>query len=116
MAAKKSKTELFGKHPLAKAIEPVIETWAKSGYPAVNGREITATTRELFHWWFSEQVHEPDAFHICQRRALETIVYCYEILGIPHIGSLFETFSSGLLEKENLKKSRAKNKKRQGKR
>jgi len=104
MAAKKSKTELFGKHPLAKAIEPVIEDWAKGGYPAVNGKQITDVTRELFNWWFSEQVHEADTFHICQRRALEAIVYCYEILGVPLVETLFETFSSGLLERENLKK------------
>lgn len=104
MAAAKSKPQLFGKHPLAKAIEPVIDTWAESGYPAVNGKQITDTTRDLFNWWFSDQVHEPDSFHICQKRALETIVYCYEILGIPIVESLFETFSSGLLEKENLKK------------
>lgn len=103
-AAKKSKTELFGKHPLARAIEPVIKEWSESNYPAVNGKQITDTTRELFNWWFTELVHEPDAFHICQRRALETLVYCYEILGMPLVESLFEIFSSGLLERENLKK------------
>jgi len=104
MAAKKSKTELFGKHPLAKAIEPVIEEWAGNGYPAVNGRQITDVTRELFNWWFTEQAHEEDAFHICQRRALETLVYCYEILGVPLVKILYETFSPVLLEQENLKK------------
>ena len=31
MKRKKSKTELFGKHPLAKSIEPVIEEWSKKG-------------------------------------------------------------------------------------
>jgi type III restriction enzyme len=103
-SVKKSKTELFGKHPLAKAIEPVIKEWSESNYPAVNGKQITETTRELLNWWFTELVHEPDAFHICQRRALETIVYCYEILGMPLVESLFEIFSSGLLDKENLKK------------
>src|SRR3989344_5031969 len=101
--AKKSKTELFGKHPLAKAIEPVVEEWSKNNYPAVNGKEITYVTRELFKWWFSDQAHENENFHICQKRALETIIYCYEILNIPLVETLFEIFSSNLLEKENLK-------------
>lgn len=104
-AAKKSKTELFGKHPLAKAIEPVIREWSENNYPPVNGRQITETTRELFNWWFTEEVHEPDVFHRdCQRPALETLVYCYEILGMPLVESLFKTFNANLLEKENLKK------------
>lgn len=102
--AKKTKTELFGKHPLAKAIEPVIEEWSNNNYPPVNGKEITHITRELLNWWFSEQVHEREHFHICQRRALETIIYCYEILDVPLVESLFEVFSSNLLDKENLKK------------
>lgn len=101
--SKKTKTELFGKHPLAKAIEPVIEEWSNNNYPAVKGREITYITRELLKWWFSEQVHENEQFHICQKRALETIIYCYEILNIPLVETLFEIFSSELLEKENLK-------------
>ncbi len=100
---KTTKTELFGKHPLAKAIEPVVEEWAKNNYPAVNGKEITYYTRELFNWWFSGQVHENEQFHICQRRALETIIYCYEILNLPLVETLFEVFSSNLLEKETLK-------------
>ena len=101
--AKKSKTELFGKHPLAKAIEPVVEEWSKNNYPAVDGKEITYVTRELFKWWFSDQAHENENFHICQKRALETIIYCYEILNIPLVETLFEIFASNLLEKENLK-------------
>src|SRR3989338_9953986 len=100
---KKPKTELFGKHPLAKSIEPTINEWAKNNYPAVKGKEITPVTRELFNWWFSDQVHENDQFHICQRRALETIIYCYEILNLPLVGTLFKIFSPKLLEKENLK-------------
>lgn len=101
--AKKTKTELFGKHPLAKAIEPAVEKWANADYPPVDGKQITHVTRELFKWWFSGQAHEAEGFHICQRRALETIIYCYEILDVPLVETLFEVFSSDLLEKENLK-------------
>ena len=99
----KSKTELFGKHPLAKSIEPIIEKWTNDNYPPVNGKQISNISRDLMNWWFSDQMHEGQNFHICQRRALETIIYCYEILDRPLIKTLFEVFSSGLLEKENLK-------------
>jgi len=103
MARTKSKTELFGKHPLAKAIEPVIEKWSADNYPTVNGKQITHVTRELMDYWFSDMAHEGESFHPCQRRAIETIIYCYEILGIPHVEALFEKFSCELLEKENLR-------------
>ncbi|MDD1745193.1 MAG: DEAD/DEAH box helicase family protein [Candidatus Methanoperedens sp.] len=103
MARTKSKTELFGKHPLAKAIEPFIEKWSNENYPPVNGKQITHVTRELMNYWFSDMAHEGEFFHPCQRRAIETIIYCYEILGIPHVEALFEQFSCELLEKENLR-------------
>ncbi|MBU4222735.1 MAG: DEAD/DEAH box helicase family protein [Euryarchaeota archaeon] len=103
MARTKSKTELFGKHPLAKSIEPIIEKWSMDNYPAVNGKQITYATRELMDYWFSDMAHEGEAFHICQRRAIETIIYCYEILSIPHVEALFEQFSCELLEKDNLR-------------
>ncbi|MBU4076833.1 MAG: DEAD/DEAH box helicase family protein, partial [Euryarchaeota archaeon] len=63
----------------------------------------THATRELMDYWFSDMAHEGEAFHICQRRAIETIIYCYEVLNIPHVEALFELFSCELLEKENLR-------------
>lgn len=102
MAKKTSKTELFGKHPLANSIEPVIKKWSENNYPAANGKQITHITRELFNYWFSEGVHEGESFFECQQRAIESIVYCYEILDIPSVSTLFETFSKELLEDKNL--------------
>jgi hypothetical protein len=46
MARTKSKTELFGKHPLAKSIEPVIEKWSQENYPAINGKQITHVAKK----------------------------------------------------------------------
>ncbi len=103
MARTKSKTELFGNHPLAKSIEPVIEKWAADNYPQVKGKQITYITRELMNYWFSDMAHEGESFHPCQRRAIETIIYCYEILGIPQVETLFELFSCELLEKDSLR-------------
>ncbi len=106
MARKTTKTELFGKHPLAKAIEPIVEEWSKNNYPAVKGKEITWVTRELFKWWFTDDVHEGEKFHFCQKKAIESIVYCYEILGIPIVRDLFYEFANDLLkEQDNLRKA-----------
>lgn len=103
MGRKKSKTELFGKHPLAQAIEPVVERWAKDDYPPMNNKQITPITRELLNYWFSDQAHEGDLFYPCQRRAIETIIYCHEILGVPSVEALFQAFAPGLLEQKNLR-------------
>ena len=103
MAKKTSKTELFGKHPLASSIEPVIREWSENGYPAVKGKQITHITRELFNYWFSDGIHEDECFFKCQQRAIESIIYCYEVLEIPSVSSLFETFSKELLEEKNLR-------------
>mgnify|MGYP001596003772 FL=1 len=106
MVRKTTKTELFGKHPLAKAIEPIVEEWSKNNYPAVKGKEITWVTRELFKWWFTDDVHEREKFHFCQKKAIESIVYCYEILGIPIVKELFSEFAKDLLkEQDNLRKA-----------
>lgn len=103
MAKKTSKIALFGKHPLASSIETVVKKWSENGYPVVDGKQITHITRELFNYWFSEEVHENECFFKCQRRAIESIVYCYEILGIPSVSTLFETFSKESLEDKNLR-------------
>ncbi len=106
MARKSTKTELFGKHPLAKSIEPAVKEWSENNYPSVNGKQITPITRELLNWWFTDEAHEGERFHSCQKRAIETIIYCYEILNVPIVKELFEHFSKEILkEQQNLKKS-----------
>lgn len=106
MARKSTKTELFGKHPLAKSIGPIVDDWSKNDYPTVNGKGVTSVTRELLKWWFTDEVHEGERFHFCQRKAIETIIYCYEILGVPIVKELFSTFIKDLLkEQDNLRKA-----------
>jgi hypothetical protein len=110
MARTKFKTELFGKHPLAKSIEPVIEKWSADNYPPIKGRQITHITRELMDYWFSDMAHEGEFFHPCKKRAIETIIYCYEILGIAHVEALFmpdnlrKDFDLRIFSKEDLQK------------
>ena len=106
MVRKSTKTELFGKHPLAKSIEPAVKEWSENCYPSVDGKEITPVTKELLKWWFTDDAHEEERFHSCQKRAIETIIYCYEILNLPLVKELFERFAKDLLkEQQNLRKS-----------
>lgn len=102
MVRKSKKDEYFAKHPLAMQIMKTVEKWATDNYPAVNGREITPVTRELFSYWFNVDIHENCKFHICQRRAIEAAVYCYEILDLPLPKTLFENFDEEQLKKEGL--------------
>ena len=103
MAKKSKKEEYFAKHPLAMRIMNTVENWAKAGYPIVENNEISPITRELLGYWFNEDIHEQICFHICQRRAIEAIIYCYEILGIPLPINLFEKFDEEELDHEGLK-------------
>ena len=70
---------------LAKAMEGEIQAWVDQGWLG-----ITQTTLELFHYWFDRDEETTERFHSCQRRAIETIVYCHEILQAQTVGNLFE--------------------------
>ena len=102
MPKKKSGEEYFAKHPLAAMVMKKVEAWASANYPAENGREITPTTRALLEYWFNEDIHEDYRFHICQRRAIEAAVYCFELLDLPLPKDLFEFFDKEELKKEGL--------------
>lgn len=77
-----------------------IDRWRNNGYP-----DATPTSQELLTYWF-EQSHSPvfgnDPFHFyfCQREAVETIVYLFEIKKfidiIPLIKKYHEKFSGNL--------------------
>lgn len=66
-----------------------IEGWCNTGWSGVS-----STTAELLSYWFEEEREGP-SFHPCQRKAIETIIYCHEILGIKNPYQLYEEFSSG---------------------
>lgn len=70
---------------LGKALEGEVQAWVDQGY---NG--VTQTTLELFNYWFNRDEDTPEQFYPCQRRAIETIVYCCEILKAENLQELFE--------------------------
>jgi type III restriction enzyme len=66
-----------------------VEGWQNTGW---NG--VTQTTAELLSYWFEEDRDGPK-FHQCQKQAIETIIYCHEILGIQNPYHLYQEFSPG---------------------
>jgi len=83
---------------LSRALIERVRSWSSEDYPAVDGREITSTTRELLHHWF-----RPDGsdFYDCQKEALETLIYCFEILGNRNLVELYRIFAPFELKKES---------------
>jgi len=85
---------------LVNKLRSEIDKWRNNGYPGA-----TDTSKELLNYWF-EQSHppvfgnEPFHFYFCQREAIETIIYLYEIGKysdvVPLIEQYHEKFSGKL--------------------
>lgn len=83
--ARRTNSEAFSQMYLAKALEGEVQAWVDQGY---NG--VTQTTLELLHYWFNRDEDTTERFYPCQRRAIETVVYCCEILKAENLQELFE--------------------------
>jgi len=63
---------------LVNELRKALFTWREDDYP-----NITDTSRRLLRFWFSED-HivdgEPFKFWFCQREAIETLTYVYEVM------------------------------------
>ncbi|MDI6752078.1 MAG: DEAD/DEAH box helicase family protein [bacterium] len=81
----KQDNQSFSQMYLARALESEVQAWVDQGWHGV-----TQTTLELFNYWFSRDEDTPEQFYPCQRRAIETIVYCHEILQAKTLQQLFE--------------------------
>ena len=104
MSQKAPDKQYFAKHPLAQRITKEVERWSESGYTSPDGKNITPVTRELFEYWFNMDIHENARFHLSQRRAIETAVYCYEVLGAPTPEKLFNLFDGQEIQGKGLEK------------
>jgi type III restriction enzyme len=66
-----------------------VGTWRKDCYPGT-----AAVTRRLLEWWFErdeERSATGERFFFCQREAVETVIYLYEVQGrrkMPETGDL----------------------------
>ena len=104
MSQKASDKQYFAKHPLAQRIMKEVEAWSENGYALQGRRNITPVTRELLEYWFNIEIHESARFHLSQRRAIETVVYCYEVLGAPTPGELFNLFDGEQIRGKGIEK------------
>lgn len=64
----------------------------------------TETTHRLLRYWFDRDADSPVRFHDCQRRAIETLVYCHEVLRtkegerISNLADLYATIAPDVLD------------------
>lgn len=89
--------DLFGQgvshFPLADRLRGEVEGWSKQGWP-----HRTRTTQELLDYWFSHRDESAIAkFFECQQRAIETIIYCREVLQISTLGDLYQKLAPDYL-------------------
>lgn len=92
---------------LVNQLRESVNAWRANGYPGA-----TNTTRRLLGWWFEEDHQLPGGelfrFYFCQREAVETTVYLFEVEGIRDCGSLVSRYfkSPDLLELDILTSSK----------
>lgn len=70
---------------LSRKLAERVDAWASDDKSQDHGRweGVTSTTRELLKHWFPDDDDAVVRFHDCQRRALETLIYCHEVLKTP---------------------------------
>jgi len=71
-------------------IREAVDGWREQGYPGV-----TETTRRLLTFWFFED-HQVNkkwfAYYFCQREAIETLIYLYEVAKAHRFIDLMQQF------------------------
>ena len=81
---------------LANEFRKALFTWREQGYP-----EITPTTKRLLQYWFEED-HivevEPFTFWFCQREAIETLIYVYEVMKRRNFIDMARDFGAGPIQ------------------
>ena len=70
--------------PLAKVLEGEVKSWRDQGYQGA-----TQTTATLLNYWFNRDITSQERFYPCQQRAIETVIYCHEILGITSLRDMY---------------------------
>jgi type III restriction enzyme len=78
---------------LVEQIRKEVDAWRDSGYTRPTG--ISNTSLRLLEWWFDETHYidgEEFKFYFCQREAIETIIYLYELKGIKDNAILAEQY------------------------
>lgn len=92
---------------LVNRVRQAIDSWREQGYPGASD-----TSKRLFQYWFDEDHVLPDGtpfrYYFCQREAVETIVYLFEVQHRTDVAELVQAYfeSPGLFELEILTSTR----------
>ena len=81
---------------LVNKLRKAVYTWRERGYPG-----ITPTTRRLLQFWFNEDHlanNEPFQFWFCQREAMETLIYVYEVMKKRNFIDMARDFGAGTIQ------------------
>lgn len=80
---------------LANKLRKAVFTWRENGYP-----NVTDTTRRLLQYGFREDClvkDEPFQFWFCQREAIETLIYVYEVMKKKNFIDMARDFGAGAI-------------------
>jgi type III restriction enzyme len=81
---------------LVNSLRKAVYSWREQGYSGT-----TATTKRLLQYWFNED-HlvngEPFQFWFCQREAIETLIYVYEVMKKRNFIDMARDFGAGPIQ------------------
>ncbi|MGQ9569805.1 MAG: hypothetical protein ACUVWP_03820 [bacterium] len=81
---------------LVKSLRKAVYTWRDQGYQGT-----TSTTKRLLQFWFNEDhiaLGEPFEFWFCQREAIETLIYVYEVMKKRNFIDMARDFVAGPIQ------------------
>ncbi|MEO0101326.1 MAG: DEAD/DEAH box helicase family protein [candidate division WOR-3 bacterium] len=81
---------------LVNKLREAVFNWRNKGYP-----NTTETTRRLLQFWFNEDHlinDEPFQFWFCQREAIETLIYVYEVMKKRNFIDMARDFGAGPIQ------------------
>jgi len=81
---------------LVNELRKAVFTWRNQGYPG-----ITPTTKRLLQFWLEEDHivnNEPFEFWFCQREAIETLIYVYEVIKKRNFIDMARDFGAGPIQ------------------
>lgn len=81
---------------IAQNLRRFVKEWRETDYPGASD-----TTRELLHHWFGRDhlqtlpdgTQSPFRYYFCQREAIETLIYLYEVRGLRSLTSVTSEFA-----------------------
>jgi len=81
---------------LVNALRKAVFAWRNQGYPGV-----APTTQRLLQFWFNEDHivnKEPFQFWFCQKEAIETLIYVYEVMKKRNFIDMARDFGAGPIQ------------------